>query len=95
MRAGEVFKTGTTNQNVYTARALGVAAGTPANNKVLGALQRWFVVFVRNDTLAGKTFRLIANQPAGGFASFDQFDTARTTTDIICPRARVSRAPCS
>ena len=91
--AGDVYKTGTTNQNTYTARAtIGVAAGTPANNKVLGNLQRSFVVFVRNDTLAGKTFRLVTSQPAGGFAAFDQFDTARTTTDIVVPaRSSVSR----
>jgi hypothetical protein len=91
--SGDVYKTGTTNQNAYTARAtIGVAAGTPANNKQLGNLQRSFVVFVRNDTQTGKRFTLVASQPAGGFATFDQFDTARTTTNIFVPgRSSVSR----
>jgi hypothetical protein len=73
---GQVYKTGTTNQNVYAARALaGIAASSPSGNKALGAVTRSFVVHVRNDTGFLKTFRLqIANQPAGGVASFDQFD---------------------
>jgi hypothetical protein len=73
---GQVYKTGTTNQNVYAARALaGIAANSPSGNKALGAVTRSFVVHVRNDTGFLKTFRLqIANQPAGGVASFDQFN---------------------
>ena len=74
----EAYKTGTTNQNTYTARlSVGFVAAAPGNNKSLGALQRAFVVFVRNDTGLIKTFQLAASPPAGGRASFDQFDPLR------------------
>ena len=90
---GNSYQTGTTNQNAYAARVtVGVLAGSPGNNKELGALQRAFVVFVRNDTTAGKAFRLLASQPPGGIASFHQFDGSRTITDIVVPgRSSVSR----
>ncbi len=79
------YKTGTTNQNVYAARALaGFAASSQSGNKALGAVTRSFVVFVRNDTDLVKTFRLqIANQPAGGTASFDQFSPNQTIVEPI------------
>ena len=82
---GEVYKTGTTNQNVYAARALaGFAASSPSGNKALGAVTRSFVVHVRNDTGFLKTFRLqIANQPAGGVASFDQFNPTQFVVEPI------------
>ena len=89
---GDVYKTGTTNQNAYTARAtIGVAAGTPANNKVLGNLQRSFVVFVRNDTLAGKTFRLVASQPPGASPpSISSIPRARRPTSSCRALERVA-----
>ena len=82
---GDVYKTGTTNQNVYAARALvGFAASTPNGNKALGAVTRSFVVYVRNDTAASKTFRIqIANQPPGGVASFDQFTPGQTFVEPV------------
>ena len=49
----EAYKTGTTNQNTYAARlSVGFVAAAPGNNKELGALQRAFVIFVRNDGTA-------------------------------------------
>ena len=82
---GQVYKTGTTNQNVYAARAVaGFAASSQSGNKNLGAVTRSFVVFVRNDTDLAKTFRLqIANQPPGGTASFDQFTPNQTIVEPI------------
>ena len=45
LRAGSVFKTGTTNQNIYAARAvLEFAASSPSGNKTLGSISRTFVV---------------------------------------------------
>lgn len=85
---GDAYKTGTTNQNVYAARATaGWVAGSPGNNKGLGTIQRAFVVFIRNDDLhAAKTFKLVAFQPTGGVASFDQFNASKTTLDVVVPR---------
>src|ERR1700730_4447222 len=70
-----VGQTGMRNQNIYTARITdGLFAGSPANSKQLGKIQRAFVVFAQNATSVAKTFRLsIAQQPAGGDASFSQF----------------------
>jgi DNA-binding beta-propeller fold protein YncE len=92
--ATDAYKTGTTNQNVYAARAsAGWVAGSPGNNKGLGIIQRAFVVFVRNEDLRfSKTFKLVAYQPTGGVASFDQFDATKTTLDVVVPRkSSVSR----
>ena len=96
--SGNSYKTGTTNQNVYAARALvGFAASSPSGNKALGAVTRSFVVYVRNDTGVTKTFRLqIANQPPGGVASFDQFNPTQFVVEpSSSPGTRVSRGPCS
>ena len=86
--ADAVYKTGTTNQNVYSARVVvGFVAGTASGNKTLGAVPRSFVVYVRNDTDLAKTFRLvIVSQPAGGIASFDQFTPGPTSVDLNIPR---------
>jgi hypothetical protein len=79
---------GSRNQNVYTARLTrGLLAGSPGNTKPLSTtMARGFVVFVQNSTPATKFFRIrIENQPAGGYASFDQFDTAVTQVDVTTP----------
>ncbi len=68
--------TASRNQNVYTARITGgLIVGSPGNSKPLSpTLQRAFVVFAQNTTTVTRTFRLsIAEQPAGGRASFSQF----------------------
>ena len=83
----EAYKTGTTNQNTYAARlSVGFVAAAPSNNKELGALQRAFVIFVRNDDTTTKSFRLITTPPPGGFASFDQFDASQLILDVNVPR---------
>ncbi len=64
---------GSRNQNIYSSRITqGLAVSSPQNSKPLSAnLQREFVIFVQNFTNSDKSFRLtIANQPAGGYASF-------------------------
>lgn len=81
--------TGSKNQDVYAAPILprGWFAAAAWNNKPLGftahpgpaqdlvLIQRAFAVFVRNVTAGPRQFKLtIANPPAGGSASFDQFD---------------------
>ena len=85
--AGENF--GSRNQNVYTARITGgLLVGSPGNTKPLSqTLQRGFVVFAQNLTSVVKTFRMqVANQPAGGFASFQQIFTQPVTfIDVIVP----------
>ncbi len=85
---GDVFKTGTSNQNIYSARGLvGFAASSPSGNKVLGLVPRSFVVYVRNDSEILKSFRLqIPSQPAGGTASFDQFATQTIVEPLMIPR---------
>jgi len=82
--AADAYKTGATNQNTYSARlGIGFAAGSPANNKDIGGIDRRFVVFVRNDTGTIKTFRLTAIPPSGALASFDQFDSTKTTIGVL------------
>jgi CARDB protein len=82
--AADAFMTGATNQNTYSARlGVGFATGSPGNNKDIGGIDRRFVVFVRNDTGAIKTFRLTAIPPPGALASFDQFNATKTTIPIL------------
>src|SRR5271156_6806102 len=80
------------NQNIYTAPISGgLIFGAPSNAKTLGntvfngqtvPFQRAFVVVAQNTTEAIKSFRLtIADQPAGGNASFLQFSPL-TTLDL-------------
>ncbi|MGH9141534.1 MAG: hypothetical protein ACRD2I_10385, partial [Vicinamibacterales bacterium] len=79
---------GSRNQNIYTSRITGgLIVGSPSNNKPLNAtLQRGFVVFAQNATAQLKTFRLtIANQPAGGRASFSQFPAPPFTAASPAP----------
>jgi hypothetical protein len=81
------YATGTFNQNVYSAPATrAFVASSPANNKTLGAIQRAFVVVVRNDTDGLRQFQEVATQPAGGFASFDQFATNTSSIIVTVPR---------
>ncbi len=64
---------GMRNQNIYSSRITqGLAVSVPQNSKPLSTtLQRSFIGLVQNFTNLDKSFRLtIANQPAGGMASF-------------------------
>ena len=88
--------TGARNQNIYTARlTTGLLVGSPGNTKPLSRnLQRAFVVFAQNTSSVTKAFRLtIVNQPAGGRASFRQFDggaAPQTTIDVTTPARSTS-----
>lgn len=65
---------GTRNQNVYTSRlTLGTIAGALGSSKYLN-FQRAFVIFVKNVDNYNKYYQLTVDPPAGGVASFDQFD---------------------
>ena len=81
--------TGERNANIYTSRITpGLFVGSPGNTKPLGfrkhpvtgeptgqLIQRGFVVFAQNTTNDLKFFEFrITNQPAGGRASFRQFE---------------------
>jgi hypothetical protein len=89
---------GMRNQNVYTARlTAGLMAGSPGNSKPLNPdFPRAFVVFAQNTTASLKWFRMtITSQPAGGWASFSQFDNVApvTTIDVAVPsRSTVSKS---
>jgi hypothetical protein len=82
---------GMRNQNIYSARiSEGLVVTSPQNNKPLSTtLTRAFVILVRNATKFDKTFHLtIANQPAGGDASFVRFPSLNppvTTLDVEIP----------
>jgi hypothetical protein len=87
---------GMRNQNIYTSRITwGIDAGSPTNNKPLnlsGGVARAFVIFVKNNTENLRGFRLtIANQPAGGQASFLQFELLATLDVNIAPYSTISR----
>ena len=88
---------GSRNQNVYTARITGgLLVGSPGNAKPLSqAFQRGFVVFAQNMTSVTMTFRMqVANQPIGGYASFQQVFTTQPVTFIdvvVPPRSTASR----
>ena len=67
--------TGSRNQNIYMSRITeGLLVGSPQDAKPLrSTLQRAFVVTLQNQTRDQRTFHVaIANQPAGGDASFLQ-----------------------
>jgi hypothetical protein len=84
---------GMRNQNIYTARvSQGLYVAAPGNAKPLGRIQRAFVVYAENGTLATKTFRMsIASQPTGGSASFRQFARLSQLDVTIGPRSSASR----
>ncbi len=68
-----VGQEGMRNQNIYSSRITqGLVVSVPQNSKPLSTtLQRTFIALVQNFTNLDKFFRLtIANQPAGGMASF-------------------------
>src|SRR6267142_5022269 len=80
-----VGQEGMRNQNIYFSRITeGMALSAPQNSKPLSlTLQRAFVVVLQNLTNQDRTFRLsIANQPAGGWASFLQ---ARNISALPAP----------
>ncbi|MGH9349939.1 MAG: Ig-like domain-containing protein [Vicinamibacterales bacterium] len=73
---------GMRNSNIYTTRITpGLVAGSPGNAKGLSTtLQRAFVVFGQNTTEEHGAYRFrILDQPAGGHASFLQFDALPAT----------------
>ncbi|MEO8056330.1 MAG: hypothetical protein ABI768_14315, partial [Acidobacteriota bacterium] len=85
---------GMRNQNIYTAKILqGLVVTTPSNAKQLTtAFPRVFATIVQNNTEFVKSYRLtIANQPAGGAASFLR-DAVLTAIDVsLAPRSSASR----
>jgi len=86
-------QTGMRNQNIYTSRISdGLVVGSPSNAKMLGSIQRAFVVFVQNTKNESQSYRLtIANQPAGGVASFLQFSPLEQIDVTVAPRSSISR----
>ena len=87
---------GMRNQNIYSSRITeGLQVTSPQNAKPLSTtLQRAFIVLVQNFTNFDKSFRLsIANQPAGGTATFVQvpfplpnpLPAPVTTLDVTIP----------
>jgi hypothetical protein len=85
--------TNTRNANVYTSRVTpGLFVAAPGNAKpitcascVNGRIQRAYGVFAQNTTGSYRTFRMtIANQPAGGTASFAQHALV-TSVDVTIP----------
>ena len=79
--------TGSRNQNIYVSRITeGVILGSPQTAKPLSpTLQRAFVVTLQNQTRQQKTFHItLANQPAGGQASFVQ-GSVQTSLDYTVP----------
>ncbi|TAM50104.1 MAG: hypothetical protein EPN53_07685 [Acidobacteria bacterium] len=92
---------GMRNQNIYCARITeGLEVSSPQNAKPLSTtLTRAFVVLVRNATTSSRSFRLaIANQPAGGKASFLLHPAVTdpdplTTLDVTIPaRSGIARS---
>src|SRR5262249_33805511 len=79
--------TGSRNQNIYLSRVTeGLLVGSPQDAKPLDpSLQRAFIVTLQNLTKDIRTFHLsIANQPAGGQASFLQA-SLKTDFDVTIP----------
>jgi len=80
-----VGQEGMRNQNIYSSRITeGLAVLSPQNSKPLSpTVQRAFVVVVQNLTNLTRSFRLrLANQPAGGTASFLQTLGVPPTTSL-------------
>jgi len=85
---------GMRNANIYTSRVTpGLVAGSPGNSKPLSLdLPRTFVVFASNTTADVAAYRFtIANQPAGGSASFLQFGSLTHVDVLIAPKSSVAR----
>ena len=94
---------GTRNQNIYTARIEpALTISSPGNQKALGyqpapnntqLLQRAFSMYARNATNAPLTIRLQTSQPAGGQASFQQFNGVVPTLDVtVAPLSTIARS---
>ena len=86
---------GMRNQNIYTSRITeGLLVTAPGNSKALSvSLKRAFSVVVQNNTTGVKSYRLtIANQPAGGQASFLQTSFLTTLDVSAAPRSSISRS---
>ena len=85
------------NQNTYTARlTIGVFIGAPGGSRPIDALQRAYVVFVRNDTDVNKVFLLSLDPPDSGGddvkASFQQFTPNTHQLYVeVAPYSSVSR----
>jgi hypothetical protein len=93
-QGGSGNEPGMRNQNIYTSRITwGIEAGSPTNDKPLNLdVGRAFVVFVKNNTEFLRSYRLtIAGQPAGGQASFLQFELLTTLDVNIAPYSTISR----
>ncbi len=88
-------QTGSRNQNVYTSRVSpGTLVGVRGNSKPLSSTtQRGFAVFAQNNTKQDRSYALmIANQPPGGSASFQQLAPLVTTIQVnVSPRSSISR----
>ena len=88
---------GSRNQNIYTATiSQGLVATSPGNSKQLNSqFPRAFVISVQNTTPLIKTFRLVvANQPAGGRASFAQRSSSSSAVKLdvtVPPRSTIAR----
>lgn len=85
---------GMRDQNIYTARVnRGLLAGSPGNSKQLSpTLVRAFVVLVQNGINEIRSYRLtIANQPAGGRASFVNSGMVTTLDVTLAARSSASR----
>ena len=84
---------GMRNQNIYTARITrGLVVGAIGNSRRLGAVQRSFPVFAQNNGTTIRSYRLtITNQPAGGQASFKQFEQLATLDVRVPPKSTVAR----
>jgi hypothetical protein len=92
---------GTRNQNIYTARIEpALTISSPGNQKALGftpnstqLLQRAFSMYVRNATNASLNIRLQTSRPAGGQASFQQFNGIVATLDVtVAPLSTIARS---
>ena len=87
----DALLTGTRNQNVYSALLTdGLIVASPGSNRPLGfvdgeLLQRSYVVFTQNVTAQDRFFRLSVAPPAGGEASFDQFEPLASVDVAVGP----------
>ncbi len=80
------------DQNTYTARLTsGLFVGSPGGSRPIGALQRAFVVTVRNDSEEIKIFRLTIDAPVDVTASFEQFTSTPLLDLHIAPYSGATR----
>jgi parallel beta-helix repeat protein len=80
------------NQNIYTARlSSGLSLGSAGASRPVDALQRAFVVNVRNDSEETRTFELSFAETTGVTASFEQFQPTETLLVRVAPFSSASR----